>query len=50
MLINGPVAAETAPSGMTGRGKYSAKSSFIDDDKTKHLEFEWSFEVKKDWE
>ncbi|KAF2217347.1 hypothetical protein CERZMDRAFT_119798 [Cercospora zeae-maydis SCOH1-5] len=40
---------DTAPTGMLGRGKYHAVSKFIDDDKTTHLHFEWSFEVKKDW-
>jgi len=40
---------ETAPSGMIGRGKYSAVSRFVDDDNQTHLQFEWSFEIKKDW-
>lgn len=39
--------SEEAPSGMMARGHYTAKSSFIDDDKTKHLEWEWAFEIKK---
>lgn len=34
---------------MLGRGKYTAKSSFVDDDGNKHLQFDWTFEVKKDW-
>lgn len=41
---------EEAPSGMMARGKYKAKTQFIDDDKTVHLEYEYSFEIKKDWE
>ncbi|KAL9065443.1 MAG: hypothetical protein Q9157_007469 [Trypethelium eluteriae] len=41
--------SETAPSGMIGRGHYNAVSRFIDDDKHVHLQFEWSFDVKKDW-
>ncbi|KAI5363308.1 putative Rho protein GDP-dissociation inhibitor [Septoria linicola] len=41
--------ADTAPTGMLGRGKYSAVSKFIDDDKKTHLEFSWTFEIKKDW-
>lgn len=40
---------EEAPSGMLLRGKYSVNSIFIDDDKKKHLEFDWSLEVAKDW-
>lgn len=42
-------APEQAPSGMMGRGTYKATSKFIDDDKVTHLEFNWAFEVKKDW-
>jgi len=38
-----------APSGMLARGKYTAQSSFVDDDKKRHLEFEWAFEIGKDW-
>ena len=41
---------EQFPSGMQARGSYSAKSSFTDDDKTDILHWEWSFEVKKDWQ
>ncbi|KAI8049625.1 rho guanidine dissociation inhibitor [Syncephalis plumigaleata] len=40
---------EEAPSGMLGRGSYEVKSAFIDDDKTRHLEWEWKIEIKKDW-
>ncbi|OAQ68824.1 RHO protein GDP dissociation inhibitor containing protein [Pochonia chlamydosporia 170] len=40
---------EEAPSGMLARGHYSTVSSFVDDDKKKHLEFEWSFDIAKDW-
>lgn len=42
-------AEEDAPSGMLARGHYNAISTFIDDDKHKHLEFEWSFDIAKDW-
>eukprot|EP01137_Pigoraptor_chileana_P006758 Opistho-2@51423 len=41
---------EEAPSGMLARGKYDVKSKFIDDDKNNHLDWEWSFEIKKDWQ
>ncbi|CAI4210915.1 unnamed protein product [Parascedosporium putredinis] len=40
---------EDAPSGMLARGHYNAVSTFVDDDKKKHLEFEWSFDISKDW-
>lgn len=40
---------ETAPSGMLGRGHYEAVSKFIDDDNQTHLQFKWSFDIKKDW-
>jgi len=40
---------EEAPSGMLTRGHYNALSSFVDDDKTTHLSFEWSFDIAKDW-
>ncbi|KOS22812.1 Rho GDP-dissociation inhibitor [Escovopsis weberi] len=41
---------EEAPSGMLLRGHYNATSSFVDDDKKTHLQFEWSFDIAKDWE
>ncbi|KAI9376401.1 immunoglobulin E-set [Aspergillus egyptiacus] len=40
---------EEAPSGMIARGHYNAVSKFIDDDDKTHLEFEWSFDIAKDW-
>lgn len=43
------VETETAPAGMMARGHYNAVSRFIDDDKHTHLEFSWSFDIKKDW-
>ncbi|CAN3363050.1 rho GDP-dissociation inhibitor [Diutina catenulata] len=36
-----------APSGFLARGNYSATTKFIDDDKTVHLQFPWSFEITK---
>jgi len=42
--------AEEMPSGMLARGTYTVKSLFTDDDKSEHLKWEWSFELKKDWE
>jgi len=41
---------EQAPKGMMARGKYKAKTQFIDDDKQVHLEYEYAFEIKKDWD
>lgn len=36
-----------APSGMMVRGNYNAVTKFIDDDKTVHLTFPWSFTITK---
>ncbi|EDV41076.1 uncharacterized protein Dana_GF23606, isoform B [Drosophila ananassae] len=41
--------AEEAPSGTFSRGTYSVSSVFTDDDKHIHLEWDWTFEIKKDW-
>ncbi|KFB53891.1 AGAP012168-PA-like protein [Anopheles sinensis] len=41
---------EEAPSGMMARGTYSVASLFTDDDKNEHLKWDWSFEIKKDWQ
>lgn len=41
---------DEAPKGMMARGKYKIKSKFIDDDKNVHLAWEWSMDIKKDWE
>lgn len=41
---------EDMPSGMLARGSYSVKSLFTDDDKHEHLKWEWTFEIKKDWD
>ncbi|KAI8636697.1 hypothetical protein BD408DRAFT_355156 [Parasitella parasitica] len=40
---------EEAPSGMLARGDYTVKSKFVDDDKNIHMEWEWGFQIKKDW-
>jgi len=40
---------EEAPSGLLSRGSYTAKSQFVDDDNELHLEYEYSFAIKKDW-
>lgn len=41
---------EDAPSGMVARGKYSVHSLFTDDDNHEHLKWEWTFEIKKNWD
>jgi len=41
---------EEAPSGMMTRGTYTAKSKFVDDDKQTHLDYEYAFSIKKDWD
>lgn len=40
---------EEMPSGLMARGTYTVRSLFTDDDKHEHLKWEWSFELKKDW-
>ncbi len=42
--------SEEAPAGLLHRGTYVVKSKFSDDDKNSILEWEWSFQLKKDWE
>ncbi|KAF9967164.1 hypothetical protein BGZ70_010564 [Mortierella alpina] len=44
-----PFAVEEAPKGMLARGHYDVKSRFVDDDKTVHKEWSWSFDIKSDW-
>ena len=41
---------EDAPSGMLYRGSYSVKSIFTDDDKKEHLQWDWTIDIKKDWQ
>jgi len=41
---------EEAPKGLLFRGHYSAKSKFVDDDGKVHVEWSWSFDIKKDWQ
>lgn len=36
--------------GMIVRGYYIVKSKFIDDDKVVYFEWEWLFDIKKDWD
>jgi Rho GDP-dissociation inhibitor len=41
---------ETAPDGMLARGSYKGKHKFVDDDGHNHLEYEYTFAIKKDWD
>ncbi|KAK4408163.1 Rho GDP-dissociation inhibitor 1 [Sesamum angolense] len=38
---------ETTPSGVLARGVYTAKLKFEDDDKRRHMEIDYSFEIRK---
>src|SRR3990167_9950377 len=40
---------DQAPKGALARGNYTAKSVFTDDDKQTHMQYEYSFQIKKDW-
>uniref|UniRef100_A0A6I8R636 Rho GDP-dissociation inhibitor 1 n=1 Tax=Xenopus tropicalis TaxID=8364 RepID=A0A6I8R636_XENTR len=40
---------EEAPKGMLARGCYSIKCLFTDDDKSKHLSWEWNLHIKNEW-
>eukprot|EP00486_Rosalina_sp_Unknown_P012579 CAMPEP_0201592188 /NCGR_PEP_ID=MMETSP0190_2-20130828/190147_1 /ASSEMBLY_ACC=CAM_ASM_000263 /TAXON_ID=37353 /ORGANISM="Rosalina sp." /LENGTH=195 /DNA_ID=CAMNT_0048050837 /DNA_START=68 /DNA_END=655 /DNA_ORIENTATION=- len=44
-----PFPQEIVPDGMLARGTYTAKTQFIDDDKTVHLDFSYQFKIAKDW-
>ncbi|KAI9228712.1 MAG: immunoglobulin E-set [Piptocephalis tieghemiana] len=41
--------ADEAPSGMLARGHYTVRSRVIDDDGHAHLDWSWTFDIKKDW-
>jgi len=40
---------DQAPKGALARGTYTAKSKFVDDDKQTHMQYEYTFHIKKDW-
>ncbi|XP_053561833.1 rho GDP-dissociation inhibitor 1 [Bombina bombina] len=40
---------EETPKGMLARGCYHMKSLFTDDDKTKHLSWDWNLNISKEW-
>ncbi|XP_062162070.1 rho GDP-dissociation inhibitor 1-like [Alnus glutinosa] len=41
---------ETTPSGIFGRGSYSARSKFVDDENKCYLEINYTFDIRKDWQ
>ena len=41
---------EECPSGAMARGNFKAKAAFVDDDKQRHLEYEYAFKIVKEWE
>lgn len=43
-------APEEAAHGLLSRGHYTVKSLFTDDDGNEHLKWDWSFNIKKDWD
>ena len=45
-----PFSQEIVPDGMLARGTYVAKTQFLDDDKTIHLDFSYQFKIAKEWE
>merc|ERR1712137_1543476 len=40
---------DQAPKSTLARGTYTAKSKFTDDDKQVHMQYEYTFHIKKDW-
>ena len=48
-LITHRLQEEDAPSGMLARGSFTAKAKVTDDDGRTHAEFEYQFELKKNW-
>lgn len=38
-----------APSGMLMRGSYSVSNAFLDSDGAKHLQFEYTLQIKRSW-
>jgi len=41
---------DEAPQGLIARGKYKANAKFVDDDGHVHLEYDYAFAIKKDWQ
>ncbi len=41
---------DEAPSGMLSRGSYKGKHKFVDDDGQVHLEYDYAFAIKKEWD
>uniref|UniRef100_A0A8C2XE01 Rho GDP dissociation inhibitor (GDI) gamma n=1 Tax=Cyclopterus lumpus TaxID=8103 RepID=A0A8C2XE01_CYCLU len=40
---------DEVPRGVMSRGHYKVMSHFTDDDKNAHLDWEWNFDLNKDW-
>jgi Rho GDP-dissociation inhibitor len=40
---------EVTPSGSLARGAYTARKRFVDDDNRVYLDFDYSFEIRKEW-
>lgn len=40
---------KNAPSGLTKRGHYTVKSKFMDEHMNIYLEWEWAYDIKKEW-
>jgi len=41
---------DNVPNGALVRGAYTAKARIVDDDDNIHLEMDWAFEIKGDWQ
>lgn len=41
--------SDEMPKGMIQQGSYKVKSKFLDDDKNVLLEWDWCFDIKRDW-
>jgi hypothetical protein len=42
--------AEETPGGMLMRGEYKGKSMFIDSDGIVHMQFDYTFNIRKTWD
>lgn len=41
---------QEAPSGLMSRGQYEVQSRLVDDDKNVYLTWDWTVDIKKDWD
>jgi len=49
-LQSSTTSTESAPSGLAARGTYQISSLFTDDYDKEYLKWDWTLEVKKDWD